>query len=498
VRSAVAGLAPAALVAGIFAGEALGPSASVVTFAFGSIALAAAAATRDRALRSGLLLLALACTGCTVERRALDGLLHWPLARSAELRADVVVRGTLVDDPDGTRWVTHTLLRVDAARIVGRRRQVFVAVHRTVLVDAEGDATGRLAVLEAGDDVVLRGYLRPLDGFDERLRWRHVVAGLTATDLLDAGGPASPLDQVANAARGFVLRGTDALPPTERALVAGFLLGDTRDLPDAVVARFRDAGLSHLLAVSGANVAFVLALAAPALRRLPRATRLGAALALLVVFGAMTRWEPSVLRACAMAAIAVVAVYVGRPAHALRLLALAITALLLLDPFLVHSVGFLLSVGASLGIALLAVPIAARLRGPAWLRDSLATTAAAQVGVAPVLVPVFGSVPLVAIPANLLAVPLAGPLTIWGLAAGTFAGVVKTSVPPLAAALQWPTRILADAVLGLADAAARVPIAVGAGTIAIGVSISGTAVGVTVLVRRRRMLRQRALVLPSR
>ena len=74
--------------------------------------------------------------------------------------------------------------------------------------------------------------------------------------------------RTANSARAAVLAGTNVLPATERALLAGFLLGDTRSLPDALVDDFRDAGLSHLLAVSGANVAFVLALAGPLLRRL--------------------------------------------------------------------------------------------------------------------------------------------------------------------------------------------------------------------------------------
>jgi competence protein ComEC len=499
VQAAGAYFASGVVVVGIVAGEALGPSSASSTLAGVGGLVVLAVLVRGPRVRIGFVLVALALTGCAVERRALDGLVHWPLARAAELRADVVLRATLVDDPDGTRWATHVLARVDSARIVspqrrGAREPGFVPVHRTVLVSAEGDAAGRVAVLRAGDGVVLRGWLRPLEGFDERLRWHHVVATIAATDLLDASGPSSPLADVANRARGLVLRGTDALPATERALVAGFLLGDTRDLPDGVIEHFRTAGMSHLLAVSGANVAFVLALAGPVLRRMPRTARLGAALAVLVVFGAMTRWEPSVLRACAMAAIAVVAVYVGRPAQAVRLLALAVTALLLLDPFLVHSVGFGLSVGASLGIALLAVPIARRLRGPRWLRDLLATTAAAQIGVAPVLIPVFGSIPLVAVPANLLAVPLVGPLTIWGLAGGTLAGVLHTRVPPAAAALQWPTRVLADAVLGLADAAARIPVAVGA----VSCVIIGVIIAVRFAARRRPMLRRRDLVLPPR
>ena len=162
----------------------------------------------------------------------------------------------------------------------------------------------------------------------------------------------------------------------------------------------------------------MLALCAPLLRRLGLFGRLVGGVAVLVLFGTMTRWEPSVLRAIAMASIALVAGYLGRPTDGLRVLALAATALLVADPFLLHSVGFLLSCGASLGIAVLARPIAARLPGPAWVREVLGVTAAAQVGVAPVLIPVFGSMPLVSLPANLVAVPLAAPLTMWGLATG--------------------------------------------------------------------------------
>ena len=97
-----------------------------------------------------------------------------------------------------------------------------------------------------------------------------------------------------------------------------------------------------------------MALAAPLLRRLRLAARTGTALAIVVVFAAMTRFEPSVLRATAMAAIALLATFGGRPASTLRVLAYAVVALLLVDPFLVHSVGFALSCGASAGIGLFA------------------------------------------------------------------------------------------------------------------------------------------------
>jgi competence protein ComEC len=178
-----------------------------------------------------------------------------------------------------------------------------------------------------------------------------------------------------------------------------------------------------------------------------------------VLFGTMTRWEPSVLRASAMAGLAMLATLLGRPASGRRVLAFAVTGLLLVDPFLLHSIGFMLSAGAAAGIVLLAAPLAARIPGPRPVAEALAVTAAAQLGVLPVLVPVFGTVPLVALPANLLAAPVVGPLTVWGFLAGVAGGVLG---PGVAHWLQLPTYALLRFVETVASTAARAPLAVDA------------------------------------
>ena len=483
-----------ALVAGIVTGEWFGAGNGLAALGVSGVLVVTvvfATRTRSRA-RVALALAAVALLGTALTQRALNGLVHWPLAAAVAQRADATVTASLVDDPDGTRFTTRVLARLDRARLdTGGWRD---AGGRTVLVVADAEAAPRLALLDAGDRVVLRGWLRPLESYDARLRWRHAVATFNANGVIDFAGPRRPELRLANALRGIVLRGTSSLPPTERGLVAGFLLGDTRALPDDVVEEFRASGLTHLLAVSGENVAFVLALVGPGLRRLGRSPRLVATLAVLVVFGAMTRWEPSVLRACAMSACAVFALHLGRPAHSIRVLALAATLLLAVDPFLLHSVGFQLSCGACVGIALFGPRLAVALRGPAWLRESLAVTAAAQLGVAPVLLPVFGSMPLVTLPANLLAVPIAGPLTIWGLVAGGITGLLGRGALALTAVLQLPTRLMADGVLGIADAAARVPIVL---DVPAALAL-GAIAGIAVLARRGRMLRRHALVVPPR
>jgi competence protein ComEC len=489
------GSSPIAAAAGILFGDALGPGGAGATLVIAGGCLAAVVVTRAPAVRGVLVVVAVVALGCALERRALDGVTSGHVVAAAEARSNAIVDGTVADDPEGTRWATRLLVRTE--RIVVRAGEV--RERRTVLVVAEGATAIRTSVLSAGDRIVLRGWFRPLEGYDNRLRWRHAAARFDAHDVLDATRPTTPLATVANHARATVLRGTDGLAPAEAALVAGFLLGDTRDLPPEVLDRFRASGLAHLLAVSGANVAFVLALVGPLLRRSSRTARLLMTCAVLLVFGAMTRWEPSVLRACVMAGTAVLAAHVGRPSQGVRILSLAATALLLVDPFLLRSIGFLLSCGASLGITLLAGPVARRLRGPAWLRESLGTTVAAQVGVAPVLLTVFGTIPLVTLPANLLAVPLAGPLTTWGLTGGVAAGLVRPRAPALSALLQLPTRVLSQALLGLADLAGTVPASVDAGDLALGgAGALVAALTVTACRRHRRMLRERALVVPPR
>jgi competence protein ComEC len=447
-----------ALVAGILAGERLGPSSAWMTLVVGLAAAAIALLSRSPVR---VLIAMLACTliGTAVMRRALDGQAHSPLGVVVDTRATGVVRATLVDDPGGpSRFTTHVLIRVVSTGS-GRRADTD-AGGRVLLASASGDVAGRLRLLEAGDAVVLRGWFHPLTGFDVRSRWRHAVGAFGATELLGFAPARSPLPVAANRLRALVLHGGDRLPPAERALMAGFLLGDTRQVPPQVITDFRDAGLSHLLAVSGENVAFVLLLASWVLRRFGLRGRFIGALAVIVLFGAMTRWEPSVLRASVMIGCAMTARFMGRPTSGLRALTLAVLALLFLDPFLVHSVGFLLSCGASAGIALFSEPIARRLPGPRWLGESLGVTTAAQIGVAPVLIPVFGSMPLAALPANVLAAPLVGPLTIWGLLAGVVGGVAGRWSPQLATLLELPSRALLDAVMGIAHAMAQLPVAV--------------------------------------
>ena len=363
--------------------------------------------------------------------------------------------GTLVGDPRAV----GSGMRVDVRVADGSRHRAW----------AYGAPAYRLADRLSGERVFIRGRLRPPS--DQQRRWfaaRH-LAGVIDVEDVDQWSPGDALTRLANGIRRHLARGASGLGERDRALLAGLTVGDDRDIPPATQADFRAAGLTHLLAVSGQNVAFVLALAGPLVGRRGLRARLVVLAVVLVVFGTITRWEPSVLRASVMAAVALGGTTGGRAVRGLRPLALTVAVLLLVDPLLVHSVGFLLSVGASAGIATLARPIAARLPGPRFVAEPLAVTVAAQVGVAPALIGVFGWLPVASLPANLLAGPTAGPAMSWGVVGGLVAGVVGG---PVAWAVQVPTRLCVGWIAGVARVTSAVPGEVGQPVVLVGLVVA--------------------------
>lgn len=385
------------------------------------------------ARRPWILVLAAALLAATLDERARVGLDPSP-------RADVRGWVTLLTDPRPT---------IDGA-LVGDVRWG----HRRLEAWARGSAAGGLRDRLAGERVLVRGTTRPPPSHADWLARRHVVGRLSLT-AVDGWTPGHPVAAAANQVRRSLVHGAASLNPDELALYTGVVLGDDRMQDPVTTDDFRAAGLTHLLAVSGQNVAFVVALVGPVLRRLGLAGRMTATLAVIGLFAVVTRFEPSVLRASAMASLACVAAATGREASGLRLLALAVTALVLIDPFLVESVGFRLSVAASAGIILLAPAVARRIPGPRVVGELVAVTVAAQIAVAPLLVTAFGGVPVAALVANPLAAPVAGPLMAWGVAAGLIAGLAP---PAVGAILHLPTRAMLAWLSVVAETCGRLPL----------------------------------------
>lgn len=332
----------------------------------------------------------------------------------------------LVDDPQPYQSSTRVIVEIEGERFEvwsrGRAEQLRV-----------GEWRGGEWVLVSGRRMVLD------EGRAGRVAWQHVVGEFRmdwASDVWAGGAVA----RASNRVRMAIERAGDELPGDDGPLFRGLVVGDDRDQPRAMIERFRASGLSHLTAVSGQNVSFILAASGPILRRLRPWARWTVTVALIAWFVALTRFEPSIVRAGVMAGLSATAYVMGRERAPVRILALAVTALVLIDPLLVWSIGFWLSVGATLGVSSVGPWIAHRLErlDPTRLFAlPIGLTLGAQIGVVIPSVLVFGRLPLVSIPANLLAVPVAGVVMLYGMPAGLVAGWC----PPLAGPLMFPARL---------------------------------------------------------
>lgn len=385
-----------------------------------------------RTRRVVLVVLALGLLTSALVVRSVEGLA--PLS-TARFEGEAVLRG----DP---RWYGPSL-RVDL-QVDGRRVEAW----------ARGPQAARLSSRLMGEKVRVAGRLGPAPPDAPWLTRRH-IAGRLSIDRVDGWRPGDPASRAANGLRRTLTEGSKTMAPDTRSLYVGLLLGDQREQGVVAADDFRGSGLSHLLAVSGQNVAFVLVLVGPILQRLRLTPRLVVTLAVLTFFALVTRFEPSVLRATAMAGCAAVSVTMGREADSRRMLATAVIALLIVDPLIAGQLAFQLSVAATTGILLLSSRIANVIPGPRSLASAVGVTVAAQLAVAPLLIPTFGGMPVSALVANILAAPMAGPVVVWGLPAGLVAGVVGGDV---ARWLHWPTSLMVGWIAGVARHGAALPL----------------------------------------
>ncbi len=419
-----------------------GPSwpalAAAVLLVVGAGVLAVAARSRRRRLPGAAWLALTAAAAAAVTASGAGALAAraagpWPGWVSA--RASGAFEGTVVTDaarvvppsrphaggggwraegPD--RWV----LRVDAGRVTARG--VTQQVDLPVLVVA-GEAwrhvtagrhvrfTGRLAAPRPGDEV--------------------------AAVVTVAGPPGEVTEgswpwRLADAVRASLRQACVGLPERAGGLLPAIVDGDTSTLPDELRAELMASGLSHLTAVSGANLAIMAGtvVAVAGALRCPRRLRPVLLLVTVVGFVVLARPSPSVLRAAAMGGVAAAAAAAARRPRGVPALAAAVVVLLALHPWLARSAGFVLSAVATGALLLLAprwADLLAR-RMPRPLALALAAPAAAQVACAPVVVLLQPAVSVVAVPANLVADPAVAPATV----AGVVAAVVGTFSPTVA------------------------------------------------------------------
>ncbi|MDN5715903.1 MAG: DNA internalization-related competence protein ComEC/Rec2, partial [Janibacter sp.] len=357
-----------------------------------------------------------------------------------------IVRAGRASSDSGSDPPQQILLRV--------RLETVTARGMTTQVSAPVFVRATQAWADVGwhDRISLSGKLSPADPADPE------VAALSPRGPPELVGERSTVRTAAEHLRSGMRAAVEPLPADARALLPALVIGDTSLTPQELTDDMLVTGMSHLSAVSGSNVAVVLAALVGACRAggVPRRWRPWVAGAGLAFFVVLARPEPSVIRAATMGAIGLLGMSSSRRGSGTPALCAAILALLTYDPWLARSYGFVLSSLATLGLLLFVRPWSAAINAhlPRRLHlvgPAVAIPLAAQLVCGPVIVLLQGNVSLIAVVANLVAAPFVAPATVLGVSVAlvavmstTLATLVGWCGAPFALAIAWTARVSAD------------------------------------------------------
>ncbi|MBR3570622.1 MAG: ComEC/Rec2 family competence protein [Oscillibacter sp.] len=371
---------------------------------------------------------------------------------------------TLCDYPDATAWGARVAVKIDG--VPGR-----VMYY------------GERGLLELRPGVALRGIVRLEDA--RRVRESDITTFTSKGVFMLAygrGGAVVEGGRGATSVRYWPVRMGNALrrrigelfPGDAAPFLCALLTGDRAGLSVSADADISEAGLSHVLAVSGMHCGFLIALLAFLFRRRSRAMVAAVGVPSLIFYALMTGGKPSVIRACIMLSLLLSAPPARRDNDPPTALSVALFLILLQNPFAAASVSLQLSFASVAGLLWLAPKLYAALSGetppasdgePDAMRDALsrmrrfaAATFSASAGAitftAPLCAAYFGVLSLIA--------PLSNLLCLWAVGAAFASGLAVAALsfvlPPVAAVLAWIPALLVRYILFCAHVLAKIPL----------------------------------------
>src|SRR4051812_25867721 len=369
--------------------------------------------------------------------------------------------------PDGNGPWTMTVLATGSPR-EGQQVATLTSAPGAAIDMTVAATLPRYPEVAPGDRVVVDGAIRPRPDspYGEYLERIGAVGTLSSRTLRLVAAPDDPGRLLEGVRRGAGDALTRVLPEPEAGLAAGILIG-LRDRVDRdLAAAFTTAGVSHVVAISGWNIAIVAAAIAAMTGRLGRRRRSVVTIVAIIAYVAFAGASASVVRAALMAAVVLLARETGRAGRATAALGWAASILLLSDPGLIGDAGFQLSSLATAGLIAWATPLSewlGRLGGgrmPGWLAESLGVSLAAQAATLPIVLVSFGRLAILSPVINLVVVPLVAPAMAVGLVALAGGVVVAAGAPAvIGAVLAAPGWVILRILVAVVETGARLPFA---------------------------------------
>jgi len=438
--------AAAAFIAGIVVGEKMGFSWWPLGVAIVIVAVSSGVNTRRGMAKAAAVLLLFFALG--VIR------VGFPVAKQSGLvrmaGEFVTLTGWVGGEPDV--YPDRAVYIIKAAEVRAGGRQTVVGELVQLVVFNPGGEPFRY-----GDMLRVRGILSEPDGirnpgdFDYRqyLARRGIHTRVLVYDPVNASyigsHPCNPVLRLVYELKRRSLEVFASVPPRERAVIEAFLFGNQEGIDPALKGSFARVGVIHILSVSALHVglvmAFVLGIASVA--QLKRGQTFAAVAAVLLCYGIMTGFSPSVQRATLMGLVGLGGFLLHRHHSLYNSLALAALIILLGQPYALFEPGFQLSFVAACGLFYLGPPLSRYLKSIPW-GQAVAATVGAELAIWPLTAYYFNMVSVISVLSNLVVVGLAAAV----VNLGWMAVIVSTIFRPVGMALADADGALTNLLLG--------------------------------------------------
>lgn len=245
-------------------------------------------------------------------------------------------------------------------------------------------------------------------------------------------------------------------PKNQSGILTGMLIGETNSISESVIEDFKKSGITHLLAVSGSNVAMVIVICKLLFSKLfGKKYSPFFVIIFVILFVLISGASPSVLRAGLMAILEVTAGILIKKSNSFNNLFFSAFIILILNPFSLINVGFILSFVGTIGILILSEPLQKFFKKfikSNMILENLSVTLSAQIFLLPVMAYFFNTISIISILTNLIVLPIASILTVAGLI--TF--IISLIYFPIANIISIPIEYLIDYIMFIANACSNI------------------------------------------
>ena len=243
-------------------------------------------------------------------------------------------------------------------------------------------------------------------------------------------------------------------PKDEMGLIIGMMIGETKDISEDVLENFKTTGITHLIAVSGSNVVYVVVLVQFLFKKFfgKRATYF-ISIFFLILFMLISGASASVCRATLMIILSICADIFFLKSDTFSNILTSAFVLILLNPLVIYDVGFILSFGGTLGIVLLSKDFTRLFKRLGKLNETLSVTCSAQLILAPIMMYCFNTFSILSIVTNIIVVPISGSITILGFVVF----IISKISFPIAKLIANSLYVLATFTIWVADMFSKIP-----------------------------------------